>query len=94
MLERRIFSLLLSIALVGILADTANATRLSADLKQLVEQNFPGVKVRIDGALELKNGDLLLAASMYRNGLSRKRNLPILIKANRRWFFITMAGAT
>lgn len=60
MLERQILALLFSIALVGILADTANATRLSADLKQLVEQNFPGVKVRIDGALELKNGELLL----------------------------------
>lgn len=60
MRERQIFALLLSIALVGILAQTADATRLSADFKQLVEQSFPGAKVRIDGAIEMTNGDLLL----------------------------------
>lgn len=51
---------MLSFALVGILAHAANATRLSADFKQLVEKDFPGVKVRLDGALELTDGELLL----------------------------------
>jgi len=60
MFERRIVALWLSVALLGILAHAANATRLSADFKQVVEQNFPGVRVRIDGALELTNGELLL----------------------------------
>ncbi len=60
MFEKRIFALLLAIPLIGFMAHAANATRLSADFKQLVEQDFPGSKVRLDGAIELKNGDLML----------------------------------
>lgn len=60
MFERPILALLLCLALVGSLTQPANATRLSADFKQLVQQHFPGAKVRIDGSLELENGDLML----------------------------------
>lgn len=60
MFERQVVALWLSVALVGSLASAANATRLSEDFKQVVEADFPGVRVRMDGALELTSGELLL----------------------------------
>src|SRR6185369_5965151 len=65
-------SIFLILALAFFFAQPANATRLPADLEKVISWQFPGARVRIDGAIETQKKDLYLPLIPEHQATSRK----------------------
>lgn len=80
-------------------APVAYATRLPVDLKAKLAKLFPESKVRLDGAIETKGGNLYLPLvptakqeakppEIRLNGVFPSRSEPVLLSFSNGWFFL------